>query len=241
MDMLSTTFLGFLAGVGGTGLGGFFIYLIRDVRIISMSFILGFSGGIMLVAVYTELIPEALRISGLFYTIIGIILGILFLLISDCIIKKIRPHDNLESYFINSGIVLFLAIACHNFPEGLAIGSGYEASARVGFMLATVLAIHNIPEGMAVATTFKLSGLSPFKTLLATLLAGVPMGLGAWAGQIVGKISPILITVSLGFAAGAMIFTTCEQILPDTLSFDGGSPWGLISGLVIGTILFNIL
>ena len=43
-----------------------------------------------------------------------------------------------------------LGIAMHNFPEGLAIGTGYAASdSLVG--LAVALALHNIPEGMAMA------------------------------------------------------------------------------------------
>ena len=43
-----------------------------------------------------------------------------------------------------------LGIAMHNFPEGLAIGTGY-ASDSLGLELAVALALHNIPEGMAMA------------------------------------------------------------------------------------------
>jgi zinc transporter ZupT len=54
-------------------------------------------------------------------------------------------------------------------------------------------------------------------------------------------VSPVLITVSLGFAAGAMIYTTCEEILPDVFLVEQASPRGFILGLIVGTVFFNLI
>lgn len=242
MDIMTTTLLSLLAGVVGTGLGGLSLFLYRDVRVEEMTSILGFAGGIMLTAVFTQLIPEAIDISGLMHTIIGIILGIVFIMGSDRLIEGVMPKKNTqEEHFAQSAIVLFIAIAAHNFPEGMAIGSGFEASQQVGLALVITLAIHNIPEGMAIATAFRLSGMGRFRAFISTMLAGIPMALGALVGHELGHISPVLISGSLGFAAGAMIYTVCEEILPDTFVIGKNSPWGLIWGLITGIILFNIL
>jgi ZIP family zinc transporter len=242
MDTLSTTLMGFMAGVGGTGAGGFYTFFMKDTSGEKMSEILGFSGGVMLVAVFMELIPEALRISGLVYTLIGIIIGIAFLMVSEWMIESLKPAYQIgEGYFARAGILLFLAIACHNFPEGLAIGGGYEASEGLGFLLAVALAVHNIPEGMAVATAFRLSGMARPAAFISTLMAGIPMGVGTLMGRLLGGISPMMITASLGFAAGAMIYTVCEEILPDIFLVNESSPRGLIWGLVSGVIFFSLL
>lgn len=242
MDGWNIALMGLAAGVGGTGAGGFYIFLLKDVGTSRMSSILGFSGGVMLVAVFLELVPEALMISGLIYTMFGIIIGIIFLIISEHVIESLDPfYKNSEQYFAKTGFVLFLGIACHNFPEGLAIGSGSTASYSLGFILALTLAIHNVPEGLAVASAFRLSGLSNFKAFIYSAISGIPMGLGALAGKLLGEVSPLLIAVSMGFAAGAMIYITCEEILPDVFRVGNGSPWGFILGLMAGTVFFNIL
>jgi len=241
MAIWTTTLIGLAAGVGGTGAGGLYIFILKDVRMHRMSAILGFSGGIMLVAVFLELLPEALLISGLICTMIGIIIGIMFLMASEGMIESIKhSYNKTETNFPMAGSLLFLAITCHNFPEGLAIGGGYAASNSLGILLALALAVHNIPEGLAVAAAFRLSGMTPAGAFLYSALAGIPMGLGALAGQALGEVSPVLITISLGFAAGAMLYTTCEEILPDIFMVKDATPRGFFLGLVIGIVLFNI-
>lgn len=240
MDLRTTIIIGILVGVLGTGFGGALTFFIKsDSR--KMSSILGFSGGIMLVAVFMELVPEAIKIAGLFNTIIGIIIGIIFLFTLDLIMNIVMPHNHCESRnYTRAAILLFLAIASHNFPEGMAIGSGYEASARVGFLLVLTLAIHNIPEGMAVATTFRMSGMSKTKAFISTLFAGTPMAFGTLTGTLLGQLSPEWISISMGFAAGAMIYTVSHEILPEACAQERGSPWGLVWGFVAGSILFNL-
>lgn len=177
MGISSTTFLSFLAGVGGTGMGGFYTFFLREVKADKMTSVLGFASGIMLTAVFSELIPEAIEISGLFHTLIGIIIGIMFLMWSDALLEFMTPQkNNTMQHFVKTGAMLFFAIASHNFPEGIAIGSGFEASQRTGLVLAVTLALHNIPEGMAIATAFRLSGMSAFSAFMATALAGFTDG-----------------------------------------------------------------
>ncbi len=59
-------------------------------------------------------------------------------------IKFISEKNNL----LKTGIIVSIGLAIHNFPEGLAIGSGYEASVRLGLSLAIAICFHDIPEGI---------------------------------------------------------------------------------------------
>ena len=240
MDVKTTIILGILVGVLGTGLGGLLTFFIKSGSK-QMSNILGFSGGIMLVAVFMELVPEAIGVAGLTYTTLGILVGIGFLFALDVMMNIIMPHNACEdrNYF-RTAILLFIAMASHNFPEGMAIGSGFEASTRIGILLVVTLGIHNVPEGMAVATSFRMSGMSRTHAMISTLLAGTPMVLGTLTGTILGKLSAQWIAISMGFAAGAMIYTVSHEILPEACTRERSSPWGIVWGFVAGSILFNL-
>ena len=112
------------------------------------------------------------------------------------------------------GIILGLGIAIHNFPEGLAIGSGLAVNLRLGFSLAFVIGFHNVPEGVAMAMPMMVGGYSRIKTFIATIISGVPMGLGAFVGALLGEISPVLVSLCLSFAGGTMLYITCGELIP---------------------------
>ena len=123
-----------------------------------------------------ELIPEALEIANLIVVIFGIILGIIMMIICDIFVDNLfqKRHKNAntinsKSYnskklitkgknidsdnekkkinLLKTGMIVSIGLAIHNFPEGLAIGSGYEASVRLGLSLAIAICFHDIPEG----------------------------------------------------------------------------------------------
>jgi ZIP family zinc transporter len=244
MPLLTTGFLGLIAGVGGTGIGGILSCFVNHHDRSRMGMSLGFSGGIMLAAVFMELVPEAVRMSSLLFCIYGITIGMVFLAATEYsidLLANIRGKRSHQNHFTRTALLLFFAIASHNFPEGMAIGGGYEVSSRLGFALAAALAIHNIPEGFAVAAVCRLAGMSPFRAFVMTLLSGIPMALGAFIGQLIGSTSCEMISLLLGFAAGAMVYTVCLNILPESYIIKEESPWGLLWGIITGTILFNII
>ena len=49
------------------------------------------------------------------------------------------------------GLFTALAIAIHNFPEGLATFTAALKDPSLGLPIAIAIAIHNIPEGVAVS------------------------------------------------------------------------------------------
>ena len=93
-----------------------------------------------------DLIPEALGISSIYGIVFGILIGIISMIFCDVIVQKQQKYSNTND-LLKTGIIVSIGLAIHNFPEGLAIGSGFEASMRLGLGLAIAICLHDIPEG----------------------------------------------------------------------------------------------
>ena len=146
-----------------------------------------------------------------------------------------------------AGIVMALAIALHNVPEGMVIGASYAADASTlvggsGFVLAIIIGLHNIPEGMAVAVPLITGGMPKWKAIVATAATGIPTVIGAILGYFVGALSPIGLTIALSLASGAMLYVVVGELLPEAyLMFKSKLPATFILlGILVGVALVQI-
>lgn len=244
--LMAVTLIGFLCGMIGTGLGGFLTILLKSPTRRFMAVLLGFTSGIMLSVVCFDLLPEAFKLGSVWLSFLGMTIGVGLILLIDEFIpselsltKNARKKSDAEYGFIKSGILLGIGIAIHNFPEGLAVGSGFAANNALGLGLAIVIALHDMPEGVAMAAPLKMGGISKLRILLYTILAGIPMGVGAFIGEVVGAISPLFICLCLSFAAGSMLFITCGELIPKSQSVYKGriSTIGMLLGIMIGIFI----
>ena len=205
-----------------------------------LSFILSLASGLMTAIVCFELIPEGLKISNVQTILFGIVIGIILMIMCDVIVenKFKKVESNPKSSLLKTGIIVSIGLAIHNFPEGLAIGSGFEASITLGYSLAIAIALHDIPEGISMAVPMKNGGISAGKVIFYVVLSGVTTGIGAFFGAIVGGISQNVIAMCLAFAAGAMLYIVSGELLPESNSlYKGRLPaLGNIAGFVLGIL-----
>lgn len=133
---------------------------------------------------------------------------------------KIAAADSKRLF--KAGVIMLIAIALHNFPEGMAIGAAGVASTSTGILLAVIIAVHNIPEGMAIAAPLVGGGVKWYTAVGLTALAGAATALGALIGLAVGGTSLIATGICMGIAGGAMLFVTLCEILPQAIVLNGG-------------------
>ncbi len=235
MSTFNAMIIGSLVGVIGTGLGGAATYFFKNPSARFFSGIMGITAGLMLSIVVFDLLPHAFDIAGLTLGTIGILIGAILISFFDMIIENM----DIAGGFIKEGILLGIAIALHNFPEGLAVGSGFMVSQSLGVDIALVIALHDFPEGLAMATPFSAGGIPPYKNVIYTVLAGIPTGIGALIGVLTGGISPYFIGLNLGIAGGAMLYVTCGDIIPEARNIYKGeiSILGMILGIIGGIII----
>jgi ZIP family zinc transporter len=136
-----------------------------------------------------------------------------------------------------AGLVMACAIALHNLPEGMVIGSSY-AGAEIGTGF-SVIGLHNIPEGMAIAVPLIAGGVVKWKAILITALSGVPTIIGAALGYYLGMASPLSLSLSLSFASGAMLYVVFGELLPESiLMWRSKIPaFAILVGMLVGMII----
>lgn len=153
-----------------------------------------------------------------------------------------RHHDSRLSLFV-AGVVMACAIALHNIPEGMTIGASFAVSDNLmwgtGMIMAVLIGLHNIPEGMAVAVPLISGGTGRVKATLLTAACGLPTVLGAWLGFWLGDIGPLGLTMSLGFASGAMLYVVFGEIMPESyLIYRSKLPaFAVMVGLALGMFM----
>ena len=238
--ILNTTILGLIFGTLGTTLGGVLGATIKTKSNKFLSFILEFAAGLMVAIVCFELIPEAMEVSNMLTVIIGIIIGVIIMIFCDNLVNYKYSKKNIfkMNSLMKTGIIVGIGLAIHNFPEGLAIGSGFSASTKLGLTLAVAIALHDVPEGISMAVPMKNGGMKTYKVILYTFLSGLTTGVGAFFGILIGTISEQLISICLGFAAGAMLYISAGELIPESHKIYKGriAYLGNILGFLIGII-----
>ena len=167
-------------------------------------------------------------------------------------LDELIHSDHLEQHYAKpegklglfvAGLVMACAIALHNVPEGMTIGASYAGNEGVmgsaALVLAVLIGLHNIPEGMAVSVPLISGGMAKWKAVLITAASGIPTILGALLGYMLGEIGPLGLTLSLGFASGAMLYVVFGEILPQSiLMYHSKLPaFSAIAGILAGLLI----
>lgn len=235
--LIKTTLIGLFFGTFGTTLGGIIGVFMKGTSKKFLSFILSLASGLMIAIVCFDLIPEALSISKIPTVILGILFGVILMIMCDILVaKKFNKNTTKMNSLLKTGIVVSIGLALHNFPEGLAIGSGFGASIKLGYSLAIAILLHDIPEGISMAVPMKNGGMKIYKVIIYVILSGVTTGIGAFFGVLVGSISTKIIAICLSFAAGAMLYIVSGELIPESNKLYSGkiSSMGNILGFILG-------
>lgn len=251
-----------LAGLS-TGIGGFFAFDKRTNNKKFLSFALGLSAGVMIYVSFIEIFPKAFASlsevfsegEAYFFTTLAFFIGLGLIAFIDFLIpKQHNPHeliaglDKVESdkqNLLRLGIFTAIAIALHNFPEGLATFLATLEEPNVGIAIAIAIAIHNIPEGIAVAIPIYFATNSRKKGIFWAFLSGLAEPIGAFVG--IALLWPFINDYTFGFlfaaVAGIMVYISLDELLPAAEKYGEHhiSIMGLVSGMLIMALSLIIL
>lgn len=211
-------------------------------------FLLGLAAGVMIAAsVWSLLIPSMQQSSkfGNFSFVpaaVGIMLGGLFLVALD----KYLPLKSKQDQDNKKAMRLFFAVTLHNIPEGLAVGFAFGAASLVGTTaaylsalgLAIGIGVQNFPEGAAISLPMKTAIGNNKKAFLWGAASGLVEPIASTLGFFLSASIVVLQPWLLAFAAGAMLFVTVQDLLPDaTADKSAIGTWGFVLGFMAMMIL----
>lgn len=135
------------------------------------------------------------------------------------------------------GVFTALAIAIHNFPEGLATFAAVLAEPALGISIAIAIAIHNIPEGISVSVPIFYATNNRQKAFFWSFMSGLAEPLGAVVGYFILRpwFSPQVFGVLFGAVAGIMVYISLDELLPTARAYGQGHMviWGTMAGMAV--------
>lgn len=249
-----------------TGIGGLIALYSKRMNTSYLAFSLGLSAGVMIYVSFVELFPGATESLEPFLgswaekvTTFCFYAGIVFIACIDRLIPSVEnPHefdamddfpvsDNLDHkpHLLRLGTFTAVAIAIHNFPEGLATFASTLQNTDLGFSIAVAVAIHNIPEGIAVAVPIYYATGSKKKAFWYSTLSGLAEPLGAILGYFFlhSLLGEMTLGVSFAFVSGIMVFICLDQLLPAAERYGEHHPaiYGVITGMVLMAVSLLLL
>lgn len=242
-----------------TGIGSALAFFTKQTNTKFLALALGFSAGVMIYVSFVEIFVKA-RVElemaygdrwGYWVTVLAFFVGILIIAVIDKLIPSFEnPHEmhkveelsgNGAEYknrkLMRMGLFTALAIAIHNFPEGLATFTAALTDPGLGIAIAVAIAIHNIPEGIAVSVPVYFATGSRKKAFWLSFSSGLAEPVGAAIGYLILMpfLSPVVFGVLFAGVAGIMVFISLDELLPAAQEFGEHhlSIYGLIAGMAI--------
>lgn len=262
-DILYPLLLTLVAGLA-TGIGSAIAFLARHTNKRLLSFSLGLSGGVMIYVSFVELFQQSqLTLAaewgqrpGTAMTVACFFAGILLIGIIDRLVPSVEnPHEahRVEEMaeqprnpkLMRMGLMTALAIAIHNFPEGIATFTTAVDDTTLGVAIAVAIAIHNIPEGIAVSVPVYYATGDRAKAFRLSLLSGVAEPVGALLAWLVLMpfMSPTLMGCILAGVAGIMVFISIDELLPAAREYGEAhiSIYGVVTGMAVMAVSLLML
>ncbi len=246
-----------LAGLA-TGIGSALAFFTRRSNTNFLAIALGFSAGVMIYVSFVEIFAEAQKSLvewyggslGVMWASVALFLGMFLAAGIDKLIPAYEnPHEtkmveDMEKMpsgkLYRMGIFSAVAIAVHNFPEGLATFVAAMGDPDLGISIAVAIAIHNIPEGIAVSVPIFYATGNRKKAFYLSFLSGLAEPVGAIVGYLILMpfMSPAVFGFLFALVAGIMIFISFDELLPAAERYGEHhlSVYGLIAGMMVMSI-----
>lgn len=246
-------FIGSAVTLFSTSLGAIPAIWLRHLSDRTNNALMGFSAGIMLSASSFSLIIPALglaaiqsgsKFGGASITGFMVLAGALFLYLCNRFVPHehfVSGREGLSSAVNLKRIWLFvLAITLHNFPEGLAVGSGVGSqSFDLALPIVAGIGLQDLPEGFVVAAALMSAGYSRPESVFVAVITGVVEAFAALLGFVATSFFHPLLPWMLAFAGGAMIYVVVEEMIPEIQRKKTAHEAS--AGLVLGFVLMMIL
>ena len=238
-----------------TGIGSALAFYTKQTNKKFLAGALGFSAGVMIYVSMVEIFVKArgsLEViygsaQGYWITTAAFFGGIAVIALIDKFVPNAEnPHEIRDvkemkngqvhdPALLRMGMFSALAIAIHNFPEGLATFISAIQDPTLGVSIAIAIAIHNIPEGIAVSVPIFFATGDRKKAFKYSFLSGLSEPVGAIVGYflLMRFFDEAMFGIIFAGVAGIMVYISLDELLPTAEKYGEHhiAIYGVISGM----------
>jgi len=202
-----------------TGLGGLAAIRFRD----RLHLLLGFSAGAVLGVVFFDILPEVFSGTSVStYVMLATAGGFLafFALERYTALHRAREHPHRgEEHGAELGVLGAAGLSVHSFLDGVAIGIGFQASSRLGLVIALAVIAHDFSDGLNTVTVVLAHG-NPLRRSVTWLLVDMVTPILGAASTLLFKLPETLLPWILAFFSGFFLYIAASDLLPEAREHD---------------------
>jgi zinc transporter, ZIP family len=215
---VATVFLAAFATALATGLGALPLLFVRSAGDTVLGVASAIAAGVMLAA-SLGLVLEGVDRSWL-RAALGAALGGVFVSLTkrrlgerhDLVVGRLHGED------ARKAVLIVAVMTVHSAAEGIGVGAAFGGGDTLGLVITIAIAVHNIPEGLAISLVLVPRGTSVRAAAGWSVFSSLPQPLLAVPAFLFVEEFGSLLPVGLGFAAGAMVWMACAEVLPDAFA-----------------------
>lgn len=201
--------------------------------------LLGFSSGAVLAVALFDILPEVFALDGgaSYMPVAAVGFLTLFAVERYTAMHRAREHVHaVKAHKPELGALSAAGLAFHSFLDGVAIGVGFQASVKIGLLIAFGIIAHDLSDGLNTVTVVLAHG-NPRKRATYWLAVDMIAPVAGAATTYLFNLRAGLLPWVLAFFVGTFLYIGASDLLPEARQHD--SPWvGVATGVGMLAIFF---
>jgi zinc and cadmium transporter len=157
---------------GGNVLGALAVVSRARWSVRALDAMIALAAGFMMAVVVVEVFPDAIERGGTNAAIVALAGYMLVHLTQHTLVKHFHFGEETHHVTKAVSLSALIGLMMHTIVDGVAIASGFGVSSALGILIFVAVLLHKFPEGLAISSLFLAAGASRRRALLAASALG---------------------------------------------------------------------
>jgi zinc transporter ZupT len=206
-----------------------------------LGYFVALGSGFMLATALVEMLPEAIELAPQSAPLVALAGYVLVHFFEHAVVPHFHfGEETHQEEFLHAHTTfsVLLALLVHTFFDGIAIGSGFLISAKLGWIIFAAVILHKLPEGFTVASVMLAGGGTRSRALWSSVL----LGAATVAGVLTMSLTKSLVHYGLPLSAGVTLYVAATDLIPEANRQKGLSmAYIVLGGMLLMIILRHLL
>lgn len=192
---------------------------------------ISFGAGTFIAAVFLRMLPESIELANekVSYAVFA---GFLLLYIIERFVM-IHICEAGECDYHTIGLSAFFGLSLHSFIDGVALGSGIEASPELGAIILFAILAHKAPAAFSLTSVMLHANYNKKEIIKFLIIFSIMVPLGAIISSLVLRsLTENILGIAIAFSAGTFLHIAVSDLLPEVHKARSGRNISLVVFLI---------